>query len=250
MVMTSTGPGLPGAVEVSRLRVYDWETEDGLHGGSPHMHTASSEGYVVLNGTGEVHTLSLEGYRRTPLEPGEVVWFQPGTIHRLVNGSGNLEILTIMQNAGLPESGDAVFTFPDDVLSSGRYSEHAALPTTDDPAALALAARARRDLALRGFELLLEEVDADRPAALDRFYRHALRIVAPRVEGWRRIWTDGPLAQVTATERALDSITHGDTAYLAQGRIQSASPNPGPDRFGMCGHLTTWPLQSFTSISE
>ena len=51
-----------------------------------------------------------------PLEPGAFVWFTPGTIHRLVNG-GDLEILVLMQNAGLPEAGDMVITFPPDVLA-------------------------------------------------------------------------------------------------------------------------------------
>ena len=77
-------PLFPGGVAVSSLRVYDWESEDGLRGGSPHLHTASSEGYVVTAGSGEVHTVSAEGRGSSAerasasrsvrrLEPGEVV---------------------------------------------------------------------------------------------------------------------------------------------------------------------------------
>uniref|UniRef100_UPI000FDC0784 cupin domain-containing protein n=1 Tax=Microbacterium sp. CPCC 204701 TaxID=2493084 RepID=UPI000FDC0784 len=138
-------PLFPGGVAVSSLRVYDWETEDGLRGGSPHLHTASSEGYVVTAGSGEVHTVSAEGRGIRRLEPGEVVWFSPGTVHRLVN-HGGLELVVVMQNAGLPEAGDAVMTFPAEVLDDPEaYARAASLPdgTEDERAA---AARARRDL--------------------------------------------------------------------------------------------------------
>ncbi|MZD09815.1 cupin domain-containing protein, partial [Streptomyces sp. SID5785] len=102
--------GFPAAVGVSRLRVYDWPTVDGLPGGgTPHLHLTCSEGYVVTAGHGAVQTLTTSGYRETPLEPGSVAWFTPGTIHRLVN-AGGLEITVVMQNSGLPEAGDAVLT--------------------------------------------------------------------------------------------------------------------------------------------
>ena len=54
-------PLFPGGVAVSDLAVYDWEAADGRCGGSPHLHTASSEGYVVVGGAGAVHTLSADG---------------------------------------------------------------------------------------------------------------------------------------------------------------------------------------------
>jgi hypothetical protein len=38
-----------------------------------------------------------------------IAWFTPGTVHRMVNGSG-LRATVLMQNSGLPEAGDAVFT--------------------------------------------------------------------------------------------------------------------------------------------
>ena len=107
---------LPGGVGVSGLTVYDWEAADGLCGGTPHMHLACSEAYIVIEGTGSVQTLTTSGYADTPLRPGDVVWFTPGTIHRLVN-SGGLRLVVLMQNSGLPEAGDAVFTFPAPVLA-------------------------------------------------------------------------------------------------------------------------------------
>lgn len=42
--MVNAYRGLPGGVAVSHLCVYDWPAADGLHGGTPHMHLACSEG--------------------------------------------------------------------------------------------------------------------------------------------------------------------------------------------------------------
>ena len=107
----SSQPLFPGGVAVSDLVAYDWESADGRCGGSPHLHTASSEGYVVIGGSGAVHTISRGGPEVHPLEAGSVVWFSPGTVHRLVN-DGGLRLLVVMQNSGLPEAGDAVLSFP------------------------------------------------------------------------------------------------------------------------------------------
>ncbi|MFC7757365.1 hypothetical protein ACFQY4_04275 [Catellatospora bangladeshensis] len=67
----------PGATAVSALRVYGWPAADGRRGGSPHLHTASAEGYVVTAGTGALETLSGDGYAEHPLAPGTVLWFTP-----------------------------------------------------------------------------------------------------------------------------------------------------------------------------
>ena len=83
---------LPGGIGISLLTVYDIEAPDGLVGGAPHVHLACSEGYYVTAGSGAVQTLNPKGFTETPLQAGTVVWFDPGTIHRLVNGGG-LKIL-------------------------------------------------------------------------------------------------------------------------------------------------------------
>ena len=121
----TVAPLFPGGVAVSDLAVYDWEAADGRCGGSPHLHTASSEGYVVTGGSGAVHTISSAGSQVHPLLPGIVVWFSPGTVHRLVNG-GDLRLVVVMQNSGLPEAGDAVLTFPARVLDDADAYRRAA----------------------------------------------------------------------------------------------------------------------------
>src|SRR6185312_8664760 len=121
------GAAFPGATGLTVLDVYDWVAPDGLRGGSAHVHLASTEGYLVLSGAGSLQTLSERGYAATPLRPGDCVWFTPGTIHRLVN-DGGLRLAIVMQNAGLPEHGDAVLTFPPDVLADpAAYAAAAAL---------------------------------------------------------------------------------------------------------------------------
>ncbi len=151
-------PPLPGAVGVTHLKVYDTRAPDGLLGGSPHMHFACTEAYMVLAGRGAVQTLGAAGLRELPLEPGRLVWFTPGLIHRLINLDGRLEIMVLMQNAGLPEAGDFVLTFAPEILADEQaYFAAASLaPTghvyTDSEAA----AKRRRDLAVDGFAVLRE----------------------------------------------------------------------------------------------
>jgi mannose-6-phosphate isomerase-like protein (cupin superfamily) len=240
--MAASDRGLPGGIAVSRLRVYDWPTDDGVAGGSPHLHTASAEGYVVVAGRGAVQTISAAGFAETPLQPGVILWFTPGTVHRLIN-AGGLEIVTLMQNAGLPESGDAVLTFPSDVLNdAAHYRSVATLPATADPVALADAARARRDLAIRGWADLRAGLERDREETLRELYAAAARLVGGRVDDWRILWSGGPLAQATETGEQLDALQAADVGHLMNSAVHLATAEPGPEKFGMCGRLTVWNL--------
>lgn len=249
--MTPTPAGLfPGGTAVSRLRVYDWPAADGLHGGSPHLHTTSAEGYVVLEGEGTLQTLSGEGYGEHPLAPGTLLWFTPGTVHRLVT-SGELEILVVMQNSGLPEAGDAILTFPLDVLRDpDAYARAAAIQTVPDLEAgpqaddmLAAAARRRRDLAIEGYLTLREQVLVDGPEAMDEVYRAAGALVRSRTEHWRELWEERVREQVERTDRHLTRLSKGDVAHLAESAVYTADPEPGPRRLGMCGRLQVWDLE-------
>ena len=220
----SPGPAtFPGGVGVSRVRVYDWPGPDGLRGGSPHLHTASAEAYVVTAGRGRVQTIDAAGFAETPLEPGRVLWFTPGTVHRLVN-DGGLEITVLMQNAGLPEAGDAVFTFPFPVLrDAGAYAQAAAAPADDD------AARRRRDLAVEGFLGL-------KSGGLPELHEAAARIVRDKAPAWQAIWRDGPLADAGRTGEHLAALAAGEATHLSGARL--VVPDSAPERYGMCGRLT------------
>ncbi|WP_327084973.1 cupin domain-containing protein [Nonomuraea sp. NBC_01738] len=215
---------LPGSVGLSDLRVYDWPAADGRCGGSPHMHLVCTEAYVVVEGSGAVQTLTWSGFAETPLEPGAVVSFTPGTIHRLVNGDGRLRIVVVMQNSGLPEAGDAVFTFPPDILSDPvRYGEAAS------PADV----RGRRDLAMTGFTRLRELGRA----AVEEFHEAALGIVAGRLDAFEERWLAGARAAADATGDQLAALRRGDVAHLRAAGVSTLSPTPRP---GMCGDLLAY----------
>lgn len=222
------GPALPGGVGISHVRVYDTVGPDGLAGGTPHLHTVCTEAYLVTDGEGEVHTLSAEGFRRTPVERGSAVWFGPGTVHRLVN-HGGLELFVVMSNAGLPEAGDLVIVFDDAVLADrDRYAEASTLP----------AAPERRDLAVDAFGTWRARFDEAPAAAMDHLHRLAGAIVAPRATGWGEVVAR---SVGDAARRAADRVAaleRGDLRHLAGAAVASSEPHRIVERrLGCCGTL-------------
>jgi hypothetical protein len=221
--------------------VYDTPAPDGLAGGTPHLHTVCTEAYAVVAGSGAVHTLTASGFQVTPLEPGAFVWFTPGTIHRLVN-DGGLEILVLMANAGLPEAGDLVITFPPDVVADpDAYASAAQLPDDDrTTAGPGLAPRRRRDLAVPAFLDLVAAGDAGDPKPLRAFHEAAAELVRPRLEAFEALWRDGPVAAVERTGEQLQALARGEDEHLASASVH-AMPIPGAERnFGCCGTLGTY----------
>jgi mannose-6-phosphate isomerase-like protein (cupin superfamily) len=212
----------PGATAITVLDVYDWVAPDGLPGGSAHVHLASTEGYVVASGAGRLQTLGERGYAETPLRPGDCLWFTPGTIHRLVN-EGDLRLFVVMQNAGLPEHGDAV---------GGDGT---------DESGVAAAARRRAGLAVEGYLALRERVLESGPGALDDFYAAALRLAGQRADDWRDRWQAGALATAELTGDHLDEIGAGVAGHLDAAGLWRIE-RPAEERScGMCGRLTTYP---------
>lgn len=240
-MVSATYDGFPAAVGVSRLRVYDWPTVDGWPGGgTPHLHLTCSEGYVVTAGRGAVQTLTGSGYTHTPLEPGTVAWFTPGTIHRLVN-EGGLEITVVMQNSGLPESGDAVLTLPRDLLTdAAAYADAVRIPAGLAEADQGEAARSRRDLATRRFLELREAAENGDSAPLEEFQRSAAELVRPRVEEWEQRWHEGPHSAAQATRTQLGALRERDARHLAEAGVSATGP-AARGRFGMCGRLDVYP---------
>jgi len=247
----SAAAAFPGATAITVLDVYDWVAPDGLPGGSAHVHLASTEGYVVASGAGRLQTLGERGYAETPLRPGDCLWFTPGTIHRLVN-EGDLRLFVVMQNAGLPEHGDAVLTFPPEILADpDAYARAATLsgpePAASGPAgsaggdAAAAAARRRASLAVEGYLALRERVLDSGPGALDDFYAAALRLAGQRAGDWRDRWRAGALATAELTGDHLDEIGAGIAGHLDAAGLWRIE-RPAEERsYGMCGRLTTYP---------
>jgi mannose-6-phosphate isomerase-like protein (cupin superfamily) len=233
------GPRLPGAVGVSHLRVYESVGPDGLAGGTPHLHTACTEAYLVVSGRGRVQTLSADGFAETPLERGTVAWFSPGTVHRLVN-DGDLELFVVMANAGLPEAGDMVITFdPATLADRDAYVAAATLPEgerTDE--GTGAPARARRDAAVRGFLDWRERIDAD-PSAIGELHRLAAGVVQPLARDWAEVVASGPVVAAEAALAAVADLAAGGTADMGGSAVTfRVPPQPGHGRrMGCCGTL-------------
>lgn len=216
---------LPGGVGISHLTVYP-------QSGSPHMHLCCSESYVVTGGFGAVQTLTSRGYRETVLKPGALVWFPPGTIHRLIN-EDDLRLVVLMQNSGLPEAGDAVLTFPAEVVADPlAYARAAALPPPAE----------RRDLAIEGFTRLRDAALAGDFEPLRAFHASAVRLVAPQLPEWRRRWTEGALRMAQLTGEHLASLDKGTAPHLSDADVDELPEPSERGRFGMCGLLDTYHL--------
>src|SRR5262249_33972712 len=212
----------PGATGLSVLDVYDWLAPDGRRGRSAPPPPASTEGYLVLSGTGDLQPLSHRGYTATPLRPGDCLWFSPGTIHRLVN-DGGLRLAIVMQNAGLPEHGDAGLTFPPALLAHpDRYARAASL----DGDSVAESARRRAALPLQGYLALRAEVADRGPGALEDFLAAALRLAGQRVPDWLERWRAGALATAELTGAHLDEIAAGIPGHLLSAGVWRIEATP------------------------
>lgn len=235
----------PGATAVSEVSIYNWPGQDGAAGGSPHLHTASTEAYVVQEGTGRLETLDSRGFTSTTLAPGTVVWFTPGTVHRAINDSGNLKVLVIMQNAGLPENGDAVMTFPPEhLVDVDAYSRAAYLQAKDadgGDAAAEAAARRRRDLALEGYLQLKAAVQESGVSALADFHAAAARLVSGKTGTWRDYLAGGAAHQAEVTEAQLASLESTESFYLQDSRT-TMGERKTRRIYGMCGRIQAWEL--------
>jgi mannose-6-phosphate isomerase-like protein (cupin superfamily) len=230
----------PGGTSVTMLEVYADAAQDAVCGGSPHMHLASTECYVVVGGEGALHTLNGSGYSETALVEGTVTWFTPGTIHRAVN-HGGLKILVIMSNAGLPEAGDAVMTFPREILADPAvYAQHARLPRDAPEWETARAASTRRDLAVAGFLELRARVEAGDLTALHDFYADATRIVGHQATLWDRIVRERPLRQATESLEMARAVAHGETRHLVDAAVHVGEVPAGQPGYGMCGRLRAY----------
>lgn len=231
----------PGGTSVSRLRVYDTAAPDGLVGGSPHMHTVSTEAYIVTAGRGALQTLDRTGFAEHSLQPGSVLWFGAGTIHRALN-HGGLEVTVLMSNRGLPEAGDAVMTFGRDVMvDAARYRATALLPDAAvDRAAASTAARARRDAAVQGFGMLRDAAVTGDFGPLEEFYARALEVVGPRSADWAALREASVVADAAAGTALLAAVYAGSADLLGVAGPRAISAEPGEPRFGMCGMLHTY----------
>jgi mannose-6-phosphate isomerase-like protein (cupin superfamily) len=249
--VTGSYQGMPGAVGISHLSVYDTSAPDGVIGGSAHVHLSCTESYVVIGGRGRLQTLTRSGFQEIELHPRQVVWFGPGVVHRLAN-DGDLEIIIVMQNGGLPEAGDSILSLPDEYMKDrASYRQIADLPPIESGQDRVDAhALRRRDLSVSGFISLQARLERDGAEAMDTFYREAAAIIAGDVEEWQGLWNQGAKRASETTGRQLDSLVAGDLTYLADAMLHQANVRTGSPRAGMCGRITPFdPPSSVQSVT-
>ncbi|HEV8579659.1 MAG TPA: cupin domain-containing protein [Thermoanaerobaculia bacterium] len=213
---------------ISLVKVYSHVLLDGKAGGVPHVHFMGSEAYVVVSGNGEVETLSwTEGFRAVSIFPGCVVVMSPGVIHRLVNKE-KLEVVVVMENAGLAEAGDLEPT----ILDNERWDTEWILDSRRGLSS--------RDLAVQGFCRLIasfeEEKEVGRTAITSFFCDAAGRLVTRLAEVFR----EGRFELSNATRERIDAINRGDLGYLKEAELRLLYPDvSNSERPGFCGMRLT-----------
>ncbi|MEZ4633220.1 MAG: hypothetical protein R2880_21325 [Deinococcales bacterium] len=243
---------MPGASLTTRLKVYDDLTPDGQRGGTPHMHRLCTEMYFVTAGAGAVEIIDMQGFRIVELELYDAFLFSPGTIHRLINANGNLELFIMMQNSGLPERGDNVVTFNQEFLGDdARYQAAMKAPSFE-------AARLRRDRGVEGFMQLkaaFAESLARGQEALADFYALANERTHVLRSTWQHIIETGAQDEVRRSFEHLEDLSRGDLSYLGQSRQHHIKPQDFKTA-GFCGALNryfdpaTLELEGITQIKS
>src|SRR5271170_1824710 len=230
---------LPGGVGLTHIKVYTEPCPDGTIGGGAHIHMVCAEMYYVLAGTGQIEILSIGGLETIELVPQKTVFFRPGIFHRVLNPNKNLEILTIMQNGGLPERGEFVMSFPHEIVTSPTaYQQALRVPTLE-------AALKRRDLSLEGYAQLkaaFARSKEEGQEALRAFYRAARALIAPKVDGFEWVLKVGAQNEAKNSLDACDFIKSGRTDYLEMSRYAAIYPVDKPAKPGMCGELQPYAL--------
>lgn len=217
---------------MSHLKIYDAPGPDGQRGGTPHVHLLCTEMYVVLAGSGRVEIIDAHGFSSVELALNDALVFTPGTLHRLINPNGDLEILVIMQNSGLPERGDNVVCFTEEWLASDDvYREAMQVRTLED-------ALRRRDRGIEGFLALKAAFARDLQTGqhqLEQFFTQANARTAALRSQWEQVVRAGALAEAQESLDRLRQLDSGDTSALMGARHQHIAT--APTVLGFCGHI-------------
>lgn len=220
---------MPGATLTTRLKVYE-------PGGTPHFHLLCTEMYFVIGGSGSVEIIDGNGVSEVELALHDAYVFSPGTLHRLSNPHGDLELFIYMQNSGLPERGDNVVTFRRETMNDPEaYCRAMAISSPAD-------ALRRRDGGVEGF-LEVKAAFARSPeagrAALDELYRATARATRALRPEWRQIVTDGALAEAEISLARAEALDRGEVDYLFQSKQHLIRPQPY-SKAGYCGMLNRY----------
>src|SRR5699024_7618672 len=109
-------------------------------------------------------------------------------------------------------------------------------------------ARARRDLAVKGYLELRERVEREGPSALSVLYDTAVELVREKVAGWHHHVHKGVVRHAATAQEHLAALEEGDGTPLRSSGLYSANTNSGTLRNGMCGHVRVWDLDGATPV--
>ncbi len=101
-------------------------------------------------------------------------------------------------------------------------------------------ARARRDLATRGYAELVADLEERGLVALDELHARAARLVQPRVAQWRMLWERTVAAETARTGAQLARLAEADPGAMGEASVWRTEPTAGARGYGMCGRLQTW----------
>ncbi len=224
---------MPGGTLLTRLKVYETPGPDGQRGGTPHVHLVCTELYFVLSGSGAVEIIDRNGFSRVELCTHAAYLFTAGTVHRLINPHGDFEVLIVMQNSGLPERGDNIVTFSNEVLEDpSRFALEMNAITLSD-------ALRRRDRGVDGFLELknaFERSPDEGRKALDVFYKRCIQRTKSHHQDWYARVTHGAFEDAQNSLQKIIAITGGriDHLHLAANELMQPSDTT---QIGFCGQL-------------
>jgi hypothetical protein len=193
--------------------------------------------YFVLAGSGGVELIDQHGFERLELKQYDALIFSPGTLHRLINPNGDLELLVVMQNSGLPERGDNVVSFTDEWLADRvKYADAMRVTSLED-------AYRRRDRGVEGFLQLksaFENSVEHGQAALRRFFRQSTALLSVRFDEWESIVRGGAGAELEHSLATLSALhEQGDVTSLMKS-AHALIPVGEYAKLGFCGHLNRY----------
>lgn len=227
--------GIIGGVGLTHLSVYDQRPgPDNVNAGCAHIHALTDEAYFGIVGEGaiELHDV-VRGFRVVPIVEGTFVQFEAGTLHRSVSTDG-LQVVALMGNGGLAETGDARIYFGREVDDDpSEYKRLKGLAENGLEGALT-----RRDASTRAYQNLMDLWEKDQTAyrrELERFLGVHRSAIGPQRESFRKVIESGP---VKAGVKALNLIAQMDnTGSSLRPEISVASLGTRTPTLGMCGLL-------------
>lgn len=142
----------------------------------------------------------------------------------------------MMQNSGLPESGDNVATFKEDLLSTDESYQSAMRASSFEEA------QRRRDKGGEGFTELKAAFDQGLEAgrvALAQFYARAAQRTAALQQSWQSVIEHGPLQEAQDSLTQLERLSRGQYDYLKE--AQQFHIEAGKfETLGFCGALNRY----------